>query len=794
MKLIDLPKTPAYINASPSEKRKIFDSLAQKSKNYMGAPPEVQARMRAMVGLVDDMPQQGEQAQPKQQQYPLINRVYSPEQISGMNIPEMKNPGTYQNIRPMIAPIVETGGALLGGALAGSAAAPSILGAPAAAILGSSAGYAAGKSAMRGIDEFMGVEKPRSSLQMAKDLGKDAKDAATLGAGFSIAGKVAPAVAKTVGNLPWVKSGANWAKKLVMDTASPERVAGSILKQAVGTDATAFKDVLLKSRESGLLPSQVASEVNNPTLSNVLKKIEAQDPNYFTKARLFQIDKELGEITKGVQVGANRTENAIVETLKRADLNNKTTPMREEALKKLDDAAKLAKIRPMAEGNLSALDKALADKKELAIKVSKDIDKRDAARRAVRKLSSEGKVENNTAIIKTVEALKSGGVPDYAIPTQLMDKAKVAGKELSKLDRQSSIRNSLTEAMRSKEGSRAKLKEMNSAIDEYSKRRLGRDKGIIEKADEFNKAGIKAIDAQELSKKVQRAALSKDFAGDTQAKAVMKTVSQEIMSNSKNGVIGGTQLDAIKKNIVATAVGKASDKIAPDQQANITKIVGTKVNNLIKETIESKGGTGYKNYLSTHAAGERSIARDKLIGELAIELKESPANFAKVVNGNNPAYVERILGKKMISLEKELPKEKFAALQNSAKRIIMDEKRDKLAAGGLEEVKGIIADSIPSAHIPNVLNRTVMMVNTAAKKLEESVGKNTYKILVEAAKSPDKTISLLDRIPIEDKQKILYALKNDNVWKTVAKEGVKRTILDQMNSKPQREYPDEYYE
>jgi len=62
---------------------------------------------------------------------------------------------------------------------------------------------------------------------------------------------------------------------------------------------------------------------------------------------------------------------------------------------------------------------------------------------------------------------------------------------------------------------------------------------------------------------------------------------------------------------------------------------------LIDDAIEAAGGKGWREYLNTFAEGMKGIERQELQRELT---KLSPARFAKVMEGDDPEFVEGILG------------------------------------------------------------------------------------------------------------------------------------------------------
>lgn len=115
----------------------------------------------------------------------------APSEIPAARKPLTSAQEAYQAARPYFAPVVETGGAILGGiqgAAAGALGSPTVLINPVTgAVAGSGLGYGIAKSGLNILDEYMGLRKPPESLTAA---GREALGNVAEGATYEMGGQI----------------------------------------------------------------------------------------------------------------------------------------------------------------------------------------------------------------------------------------------------------------------------------------------------------------------------------------------------------------------------------------------------------------------------------------------------------------------------------------------------------------------------------------------------------------------------------------------------------------------------
>jgi hypothetical protein len=244
----------------------------------------------------------------------------------------------YQNIvRPVLAPTVETAGAIGGGLLGATAgtfgAGP--VGTATGGVFGSGLGYGFAREGLEAVDVALGIKQPRQGAQIAVEPVRNIFEGATYEAGGRVAG---PIIEKGVGK--------------VLDLGSTSQLkAAKIAREALGND---LPEVLnkLKNAPANASIADITASLNNPTWQALVKDALDRDPQFLRKIKLFGEDESLKALSK-LAGGENAAEvRAILDNAKNA-LTAMTTPQREAALNRANLGKQVAEYEATA-GKLSA--------------------------------------------------------------------------------------------------------------------------------------------------------------------------------------------------------------------------------------------------------------------------------------------------------------------------------------------------------------------------------------------------------------------------------------------------------
>lgn len=225
---------------------------------------------------------------------------------------------TVKTISDIISPIVETG-AMVGGGLMGLP-----LG-PAGAAAGGVLGYAAGKQATRGVNQYLGLEEAPATLgQAAKTAAGDVVTGAAYeavgGATGKLIGKVAPPIADLFsGNIAKVR-------------------AGKIIRAAAGKNLPAIKQAN-KVAPKGVTSAQAAYGVQQDPYQALNKLVSHTDPDSYYRSLGEKQKREVMDLLAKAAGGSNQTEAMAARNSSKASLTGITDPLRRQAMDAAGNAA-----------------------------------------------------------------------------------------------------------------------------------------------------------------------------------------------------------------------------------------------------------------------------------------------------------------------------------------------------------------------------------------------------------------------------------------------------------------------
>jgi hypothetical protein len=236
------------------------------------------------------------------------------------------------------------------------------------------------------------------------------------------------------------------------------------------------------------------------------------------------------------------------------------------------------------------------------------------------------------------------------------------------------------------------------------------------------------------------------------------------------GVIDAWAIDMIRKNLNANA-----RKIAgadPTAQKELASKVNQSVVPVIVDAVEAAGGTGYRAYLDAYSKGLKAVGEKKLSARALEMYQSSPAEFVKLVEGNNLKEVEKVFGAGSYDIAKEMSDSAMKTLKGVAGEIKRDIRVGEQAAAGRDALRELLEANQSKFRLPSfALSRTVTATNTALDALEAKLGKAVMNKLTEASKSGQDMAKLLDTLPAVERSKVLRALNNPQEWMIMPREG-----------------------
>jgi hypothetical protein len=274
---------------------------------------------------------------------------------------------------------------------------------------------------------------------------------------------------------------------------------------------------------------------------------------------------------------------------------------------------------------------------------------------------------------------------------------------------------------------------------------------------------IPPVDISKVVRDVRTLAGKPEFAGNDVVEGSMRNIAQDLLRNSQSGagaIIDPVALDAIRKNSVNAAIAKLRPGIDATAQKSLAASVMSKVKPLIDDAL----GQPYQAYLKEHSKGMQKIAEKELMGEGLTLWKTNKDNFVKLVEGNSPEVVEKILGPGKFNIAKDLADKHVKVLQEQAAKALRDRSVKAQVSQGQESLKNLLIEDMSKIRLPSYLSVITSTTNKALDTLERRMGKATMDTLAKASESPDAARKLLETLPAKERVRILNILRNPQSW------------------------------
>lgn len=294
--------------------------------------------------------------------------------------------------------------------------------------------------------------------------------------------------------------------------------------------------------------------------------------------------------------------------------------------------------------------------------------------------------------------------------------------------------------------------------------------------------GIKPLEGAPLAQRIASVAQNPQFAANDLIEGSVKQIADDIAKWTGNGgVIDANALEAIRKNSVTAAIAKLRPGMDATSQRNAAAGVLSRTKPLIDDAIEAAGGTGWRDYLTTHTKGMQKIAEKQLTGE-ALELwKKDKDAFVRLVQNDSPDAVEKILGPGKYNIASELSENTLSVLQAQAERRINQLAASKQATDGEKALTTLLRENTSRFRLPSWLSFWGAAANKTLSELEKAIGGKSMKVLSDAAQSPQRTANLLESLPAAERNRVLQIMADPAKWGASTRAAVTGTTTMGVN-------------
>ena len=509
----------------------------------------------------------------------------------------------------------------------------------------------------------------------------------------------------------------------IMDVGKgPMLRAADMLRQALGPSGVEPAAAVLKNAPAEYTAAQALSGINAPAAQAVLKSGEGRNTQFFTNRLAAQDEinrNALAAFGGGqTQTTARTTQNALKNAL-----NAEMTPIRESELG-------ITNTMTNAAQNLATQGKQAGQAATQAVE-------------DVRRFTAAG--ERAPEVSKRIQQEILPGQPPisprYTYMGELANKAdEVATQAATGSLKFGEVRNLA-------EGALAQLRA----------------------------SGLEPLTGKAITDRVVGVLKDPQYAGnDAMQKAVTRFVSDVNEWSNNGGVIDAFALDSLRKNSVNAAIRDLMPNADAKEQARAAAGVMNSIKPIIVDAIEKAGGAGYGEYLRNYADVMQGITKTKLSAKALDLFKNSPDMFVKLVNGDDPKLVEKILGTGKFNLADELGADAMTAMRNAADTITATKQAGVQAEKGAPELQKLLKEEVSNFRLPSLISAYFAAGNKAIGILENAMSKSTMKALEEGARNGKNTEQLLRMLPAKERIKALDVLYN--AAKNQVPEGARSSI------------------
>ena len=270
-------------------------------------------------------------------------------------------------------------------------------------------------------------------------------------------------------------------------------------------------------------------------------------------------------------------------------------------------------------------------------------------------------------------------------------------------------------------------------------------------------AGLRPLEGKPLADMFRARAKDPAFAGSREYSIAMNRIARDVDQwTSANGVVDAHALDAIRKNSVNSIF--ANSPLSPKAKAKAIAKTMTEVRPALINAIEDAGGVGYRDYLQSYQAGMQSVNQKQLMGEALNLYKNSPDDFIKLVEGDLPKRVEKVMGYGNFSLADELGEEAMGVLRSAAQTLKNAKEMSKQSTLGQTALKELLAENVSLMRLPSLISAKFAATNVAISILEKKIGKEVMKSLISGLRTGTAAADLLETLPAQERIRVLNIL------------------------------------
>ncbi len=278
---------------------------------------------------------------------------------------------------------------------------------------------------------------------------------------------------------------------------------------------------------------------------------------------------------------------------------------------------------------------------------------------------------------------------------------------------------------------------------------------------QINEQGLKPLKTDQMISSLSARLAKPEIAlNNTTRRSIERVVEMLKDWTNERGIITPDALIAIRKHGVSGVIEDLMPQASSKARRKATQAALLEIKPMIDKAMrDAGGGDQWSNYLRTFEVGMRGIERREF-ARRALELyQRNPANYVRLIEGNDIRAVEKVFGPGSYDLAKEMGSD-FAKLRDVAAGVKRDIDIADQAAAGSQALKEIILESGSRFRLPAFLSAKAAITNKVLEGVEGYLSQAAVKKIAEAMKSGKSANELLRSLPTADRSALLLEMQD----------------------------------
>jgi len=512
-----------------------------------------------------------------------------------------------------------------------------------------------------------------------------------------------------------------------------ELQAAKIMRGAAGNQLPAILAATGAAPE-GITAGQAAYGINAPEFQALEAAAREVDPAGFAAIANLQGQERIDALAR-LAGGYTSAQSRAAQEAEKASLAGLTGPMREQALAQANRPGRvMPRLRDIAAGAREAASTAVENVRRLTNAVNRTD---DWARNWV--------------------AQRGIGEPGVRLPGRVEATATYPG-QLAASGRQTTIGGPFERQVIDEGGVVARRIDQEAAASLAAGQKARRAEELLA---QISEQGLVPLQTEQMIASLQAKLRNPRLALNDKTSKSLERVSEMLRDwTNENGVITAEALAAIREYGINSVIEDLMPQASAKARRKATQSVMIELKPMIDDAMKAAGGgDDWANYLRTFEAGMKGIERRRM-AQRALELfGQNPAEYVKLIEGNNVKAVEKIFGPGKFDIAKEMGTD-FGALRDVAFGVKRDIELAEQATAGTAALKDLIIESGSSFRLPSFLSAKAAITNKVLEGVESYLSAKSLKIIAEAMKSGKSANQLLQALPTADRSTILLAMQD----------------------------------